>query len=99
MAGKYYGGRTDQVHPPQVVTGNYGSVRGFRRNAYDFHATTTSHVHRPDDLLVLHRGITLHEEDLVRAGVVDLLELRRELVLGVRGLVDEELRTRQDLEH
>ena len=30
-------------------------------------------------------GITLHEEDLLRARIVDLLELRRELVLGVRG--------------
>src|SRR6188508_1209639 len=89
---------TRRVH----LWNSYGSGRWrrrFGRNADDLHATTTSHVHRPDDLLVLHRGITLHEEDLVRAGIVDPLELRGQVLLRNHRLVDHELRTRQHLEH
>src|SRR6187549_1707693 len=106
---------TSHAHGPKTTTagepfrftrrvhlGNsYGSGRCRRLgwDADDLHATTTRHVHGPDDLLELHRRITLHEEDLVRARIVDPLELPGQVLLRNHRLVDHELRTRQHLEH
>ena len=50
--------------------------RVLRRNADDLHAGAARDVHRVDDVAVLHLRITLHEDDLLRARIVDLLEPR-----------------------
>src|SRR4051812_33289303 len=83
-AGKSYGGR-----PPQgssavdalkarcvtsLLRGGHSARRVLGRHTDDLDPGSASDVHRFHDIAVLHLGITLHEDDLLRAWIVDLLE-------------------------
>src|SRR5450432_1698429 len=59
-----------------------------RRNSDDLHACSACLVHAEDHILILHRWITLHENNLVRTRFEALLETRCELFLGHRLAVD-----------
>src|SRR5206468_7533474 len=69
------------------------------RNADDLHTSAAGNVHRVDDVAVLYLGISLHENDLLGTGIVDLLELTLEVVApGYLSRIDRELAARLDLE-
>src|ERR1043165_6616626 len=59
------------------------------RNADDQDARAAGLVHRIDDVAVRSCRIALHENDLVRASVVDRLEARTERFLGLLLGVDQ----------
>ena len=69
---------TRRVHRwSRYRSGRQGAAAILRRNADDLHPSAAGDVHRPDHVLVLHLRIALHEHDLVRARIVDVLELRQ----------------------
>src|SRR5947207_450006 len=72
-----YGGRTPKGSPA-VVPAKGVLLFGcrvtdvLRRHTDDFHAGTARDVHRFDYVLVFHSGVTLHENDFLGTGIVDL---------------------------
>src|SRR5215207_8621010 len=82
-----YGGRAQWVRPPYGTQQRPASSL-FRRNADDLDAGTARLVHREDHRVVLHHRVALHEDDLLRAGRIQLLEALVESGLLDRDLVD-----------
>jgi len=62
------------------------------------HSRPTSHVHCMNDVPVAHMAVALDEQDLLRAGVVDLVDARGERVVRHRLLIDRVRAIRRDLE-